>query len=84
MVNNEFFNRFNTIFFTKKRIKDILIKKLNQKEVKNLLVFKKLDDLNHSGEILIQSKNKVQTKKDFDTIYHYTIKNKKSYSSRVT
>ena len=35
-----------------------------------------MDDLNHSGEILIQSKNKVQTKKDFDTIYHYTIKNK--------
>lgn len=63
-------------YFFPKKNKRHTHKKTQPNRKKKLVGFQELDDLNHSGEILIQSKNKVQTKKDFDTIYHYTIKNK--------
>ena len=70
-----FFTNLIQYFFPKKNKKHTH-KKTQPQRKKKLVGFQELDDLNHSGEILIQSKNKVQTKNDFDTIYHYTIKNK--------
>lgn len=73
-LNLNMFKWIKELFFGKE------VKKNNKIKLDN---FKELDRFNNSGEILIQSSNKVNTKKEFNEIIRYTSSNKNLSKNEV-